>query len=209
MPARSSEPSPEALPALPDQLRAWLGVGLQSFGGGTATLALIRRGFVEDRAWITEEEFTRFWAICQIAPGINLISFAILIGRRLGGAAGIAAALGGMLLPSAAITVGMTAVYASIRESAQVKAALRAVIPTTVGLGLATAIKMAAPLVRRARHAGSPTLAAAIFILCISGLAVGMGAPVALVLVGSGITGAAAHSALRVPEEDTESEGGA
>jgi chromate transporter len=190
------------------QLRAWLTVGLQSFGGGMATLALIRRGFVEDRAWITEEEFTRFWAICQLAPGINLISFAILIGRRLGGAAGIAVALSGMLLPSAAITVAMTAVYASIRESAEVKAALGAVIPTTVGLGLATAIKMAAPLVNRARDGGGATLAAATAILCLSGIALGAGAPVAAVLVGAGAAGALVYCAMRV-EDAAESEGGA
>lgn len=200
------ESSPDALPALAAQLRVWLGVGLQSFGGGMATLALIRRGFVEERGWITEEEFTRFWAICQLAPGINLISFAILIGRRLGGAGGIGAALVGMLLPSAAITVAMTAAYASIRDSAQVKAALRAVIPTTVGLGLATAIKMGVPLVKQARRSGTTLLAAAIGILCLSGIALGMGAPVAAVLLGSGAAGAGVHMALRVPQE---SEGGA
>jgi chromate transporter len=198
--------SSDALPSLPAQIRVWLAVGLQSFGGGMATLALIRRGFVEERGWITEEEFTRFWAICQLAPGINLISFAILIGRRLGGAGGVAAALVGMLLPSAAITVAMTAAYASIRDSAQVKAALRAVIPTTVGLGLATAIKMAVPLVKQARRSGAATLIAALSILCLSGIALGMGAPVAAALVGSGVAGSAVFTALRVSDE---SEGGA
>jgi chromate transporter len=195
MRTESTEPAAApAHPPVPAQARIWLAVGLQSFGGGMATLALIRRGFVEERSWITEEEFTRLWAICQLAPGINLIAFAILIGRRLGGAAGAAAALAGMLLPSAAITVAMTAAYASIRESAQVKAALSAVIPTTVGIGLATAIKMGAPLIAAGRRGGAVRLAAAILILGGSALALGLlRLPIVLVLAESGLAGALSY----------------
>ena len=53
-------------------LRAWLSIGIQSFGGGAATLYLIRRTAVERHGWLSNEEFTRDWGICQIAPGINL-----------------------------------------------------------------------------------------------------------------------------------------
>jgi len=37
---------------------------------------------VEERGWVEEEEFARFWALCQIAPGINLIALTILIGEK-------------------------------------------------------------------------------------------------------------------------------
>lgn len=166
-----------------------------------ATLALIRRGFVEESGWITEEEFTRFWAICQLAPGINLISFAILIGRRLSGGAGAATALAGMLLPSVTITIAMTAAYATIRDSILVKAALRAVVPATVGLGLATAIKLAVPLVRSARLGGLASLAVSISILCLSGLSLGLWhLPIVAVLVGSGVAGGVAYAILNVTD---------
>src|SRR4029078_4412747 len=51
-------------------LRIWLNVGIQSFRAGAATLYLIRRAAVEQHGWLTDEEFTRYWGICQIAPGI-------------------------------------------------------------------------------------------------------------------------------------------
>jgi chromate transporter len=198
----TSEPQAGDPPPLRAQLWTWLAVGAQSFGGGAATLALIRRGFVEDRRWISDEEFTRYWAICQLAPGINLVSFAILIGRRLGGAGGVFAALAGMLLPSAAITVAMTAGYAGIRDSDQVKAALRAVIPVTVGLGLATAIKMAIPLIAAGRARGTGTAIVAIGTLCLSGVAIGLlQIPIVAVLFGSGLVGAAAYQFLGADDE--------
>ena len=67
----------------------WLSLGSQSFGGGTATLALIRREVVERREWMDDSEFVRDWALCQIAPGINLLGLTILIGRRLRGFPGV------------------------------------------------------------------------------------------------------------------------
>src|SRR5689334_8246230 len=94
--------------------RIWLNIGLQSFGGGTATLYLIRREAVERYAWLTDEEFARSWGICQIAPGINILGLVILIGYRVRGWVGVALALLGLLVPSAAITVVLTAAYAGV-----------------------------------------------------------------------------------------------
>src|SRR4029450_12257049 len=113
-------------------LSIWLSIGLQSFGGGAATLYLIRRAAVEQHAWLTDEEFAHYWGICQIAPGINILGLVILIGWRVAGALGVAMALGGLLLPSAAITVALTAVYSSIKQASIVRAALSGVVPATV-----------------------------------------------------------------------------
>src|SRR5258708_38822999 len=105
---RTAEVLPSLLPEPPPapwlMLRVWFSLGLQSFGGGTATLALIQRAVVENYRWIAADEFTRYWALCQIAPGINLFALTLLIGRKTGGAMGAAAALAGLLLPSVRIT---------------------------------------------------------------------------------------------------------
>lgn len=192
-------------PPLTLQIRAWLAVGLQSFGGGMATLALIHRAFVDKRKWISEEEFTQFWAIGQVAPGINLLSFAILIGRRLEGTRGSAAALFGLLLPSVAVTILMTAAYSAIRDSANVQAALHAVIPTTVGIGLATAVKMAVPLLKSARRAGSTLAAASLLILAVSGASIAaIHAPVIVVLILAGAAGALSFTLFGVPAATDE-----
>src|SRR5487761_1480394 len=84
-------------------LGIWTSIGLQSFGGGASTTFLIYRVFVEKRGWLLPEEYNRFWNLCVMAPGINLVGMTILVGRKLGGTRGICASLGGLLVPSAAI----------------------------------------------------------------------------------------------------------
>lgn len=116
--------------------RIWLSIGFTSFGGGSATQALIYQHFVSRRKWIQPETFAQMWAIVQFAPGINLIALAILIGHALGGAAGVAVSLAGMLFPSGGITVAMTAVYASVRDLPAAQKALRGITPALVGMSL-------------------------------------------------------------------------
>ncbi len=174
-------------------LRAWLVLGVQSFGGGTATQYLIYRTFVERHKWISTEEFTRYWAICPLTPGINLLALTVLIGWRLAGAAGVALSLLGLLLPSVAITVGMTALYALIRELPLVQTALRGVIPATAGLGLLMAWRLAAPLIVASQREGRSSLLVSLGLLLGSGaLAALHNPPVILVLCGAGVVAAAA-----------------
>src|SRR5207302_6716762 len=124
----------------------WTLIGVQSFGGGSATLYLIRRVCVEQHGWLTDDDFARYWGICQIAPGINILGLVILIGFRVSGIPGAVLALIGLLLPSAAITAALTAVYASIRDVPLVRAALAGIVPATVGLGLLVGYTMLRPL---------------------------------------------------------------
>src|SRR5688572_24327263 len=107
-----------------DLFRTWFLLGIQSFGGGTTTLLLIQRTVVEQRRWFTQDEFTRAWAVCQIAPGINLLSVTILIGWRLRRALGVVLALSGLLLPSVSVTILLTALYAEVQALPLIQAAL-------------------------------------------------------------------------------------
>src|SRR6266850_8604768 len=132
----------------------WTVIGAQSFGGGSATLYLMRRVAVERHGWLTDDEFTRYWGICQIAPGINILGLVILIGWRVAGALGATLSLTGLLLPSATITIGLTSIYASIRDTAMVRAAIAGVIPATVGLGSLLSFMMVRPLLNDARREG-------------------------------------------------------
>ena len=181
-------------PTRPAFLQVWLLVGLQSFGGGVATLTLIRRAVVEQQGWLPEAEFTRNWAIVQMAPGINLLGLTILIGRRVAGVQGVVLALLGLLLPSVAIAVLLTAVYQSIQHLAAVQAALRCVIPATVGLGLLTALYMARPLMVASRREGRGSFLLSSMLLLGSAMAVTWWHwPVILVLCTSGAVSAFAN----------------
>ncbi len=87
-------------------------------------MALIRREFVTRYGWISDTDFLRDWSMCQLAPGINLLALAILIGRRTGGPFAIVIAMGGLLVPSFLITLGLVAAYARFLHSEVVTSAM-------------------------------------------------------------------------------------
>jgi chromate transporter len=181
--SQATKPPPSAW----RQLQIWLNIGMQSFGGGAATLYLIRREAVERRRWLSDEEYTRYWGICQIAPGINILGLVILIGWQVSGAVGVALALAGLLLPSAAITILLTAMYSRIEQVPLVQAALRGVVPATVGLGLLLAVGMLRPLLASSRKEGRISLVVTWALLAGSVLLVALtSAPVVAVLWGIG-----------------------
>ena len=168
-------------------LWTWTIIGAQSFGGGAATLYLIRRVAVERHKWLTDDDFTRYWGICQIAPGINILGLVILIGWRVAGALGALLALSGLLLPSAAITIALTSVYASVRQEPLVRAAIAGVVPATVGLGLLLAYTMARPLLNDARREGrASTIVAGALLLGSTLVAALAHTPVLAILWGAG-----------------------
>lgn len=188
IPASRASDTRAAPPSRWQLLCVWLALGVQSFGGGTATLYLIRRAVVERHGWLSDEEFTRDWAICQIVPGINLLGLTTLIGWKLAGALGVALSLLGLLLPSVAITVLLTALYTSISGLAVVRAALRGVIPATAGLGLLLALKLAQPILAESRREGRASLAVSCAVLLASGALMALWSPpVVGVLWGAGV----------------------
>jgi chromate transporter len=184
----------------------WTTIGVQSFGGGSATLYLIRRVAVEQYKWITDEEFTRNWGICQIAPGINILGMVILIGWRVGGAAGAFLSLGGLLLPSGSITIALTSIYASVRDVPLIRSAIAGIIPATVGFGLLLAYTMLRPLFNSAWREGNMSTAIAATLLLASTAAAALTrAPVPAILWGAGALSAVAqwqrHAARRRPPQ--------
>jgi chromate transporter len=147
----------------------WLILGIQSFGGGTSTFYLVHQACVE-RGWLDEEEFIRTWALAQISPGINLLKLTVLVGHGLCGWPGLVAGIAGMLLPSAGVTVLMTAGFSIIRDQPLVKAAMRGILPATIGLSLAMGVQMGQPLLTRAYREGPLRLVANLLILSGAGL---------------------------------------
>jgi chromate transporter len=176
-------------PRLLDILMTWFSIGIQSFGGGSTTLYLIRQACIT-RGWLTEAEFAKDWALVQISPGINLIKITAVIGHQLRGWPGLLAAIAGLLLPSATITVLMTAGFTIIRDWPFVKAAMRGVIPATIGISVGLGIQMAQAPLSRARREGRVRVIVQLALLAGSALllAVAHASPV-IVLALAGISG--------------------
>ncbi|WP_352402002.1 chromate transporter [Synergistes jonesii] len=66
----------------------FLKIGSVTFGGGLAMYPVLRREFIEERGWITEEELTDYYAVGQCTPGVVAINVSTFIGDKRGGAAG-------------------------------------------------------------------------------------------------------------------------
>src|SRR2546430_6492174 len=134
--------------------RSWVAVGTQSVGGGTSTLLLIRRLAVDSERWMSAREFGEVWALSQLSPGIHLVALAGLIGQRVAGWRGAVASVAGMMIPAAAITVGLTAAYGLVAAAPLAKSALAGLAPVTGGMTIATAALLVRATARRgARHA--------------------------------------------------------
>ena len=75
-------------------------IGLFTFGGGYAMLALLEDEFVSKRKWLDKDEFLRMTAIAESTPGPIAINCATYTGYAQGGILGSLAATFGVVLPS-------------------------------------------------------------------------------------------------------------
>lgn len=78
----------------------FLKIGAVTFGGGLAMYPILRREFIEDRGWITDEELTDYYAVGQCTPGVVAINVSTFIGNKRGGLpGGFAATFGFVTAP--------------------------------------------------------------------------------------------------------------
>ena len=75
-------------------------IGLFTFGGGYAMIAVFENEFVSNKKWIEQEEFTDLIAIAESTPGPIAINSATYIGYKVAGILGSVFATLGMVLPS-------------------------------------------------------------------------------------------------------------
>ena len=75
-------------------------IGLFTFGGGYAMVAVIEREIVEKRKYIDQEDFLDLIAIAESTPGPIAVNSATYIGYKLGGVLGSFFATLGVVLPS-------------------------------------------------------------------------------------------------------------
>ena len=75
-------------------------IGLFTFGGGYAMIALIENACVEKKAWITHDEMMDVTVIAESTPGPIAINCATYVGYKQKGFVGAVVATLGMVLPS-------------------------------------------------------------------------------------------------------------
>ena len=121
-------------------------IALSGFGG---VMAWARHTVVEQRGWLSSEEFTSLFGLCQFMPGPNTLNLAVCIGARFQGASGALVSLLGLLLVPSLLIIALGALYGTYGEMPAVQAMLRGIAAVAAGLMLAMGFRMAADLVKR------------------------------------------------------------
>ena len=75
-------------------------IGLFTFGGGYAMIAMIENACVTEKKWITHEEMMDMTVIAESTPGPIAINCATYVGYKMRGMAGAIGATLGIVLPS-------------------------------------------------------------------------------------------------------------
>jgi len=98
-------------------------IGLLSFGGPAAQIALMHRELVEERPWLSEAAYLRALSLCMLLPGPEAMQLATYAGWRLRGIAG--GLLAGLLfvVPGAIVIAALALGYAFYGQLPLVQAA--------------------------------------------------------------------------------------
>jgi len=85
---------------LPELFLCFAKIGMFTFGGGYAMIAIIENLCVEQKKWLTHDEMMDIAVIAESTPGPIAINTATYVGYKRAGVVGALAATVGMVLPS-------------------------------------------------------------------------------------------------------------
>ncbi|MFW2544001.1 chromate efflux transporter [Primorskyibacter sp. 2E107] len=104
--------------------RTFARIGILSFGGPAAQIALMHRTLVDEQKWLSEAQFLRALSFCMMLPGPEAMQLATYAGWRLRGVAGglIAGTL--FVLPGAMVIAVLALLYAEYGSAPQAQTLL-------------------------------------------------------------------------------------
>ena len=102
-------------------------IGLFTFGGGYAMIALIEDACVEKKKWITHDEMMNVTVIAESTPGPIAINAATFVGCKQAGILGAVIATFGMVLPSFVIILAIASLLDHFLEIVWIANAFRGI----------------------------------------------------------------------------------
>ena len=119
-----------------------LKIGLFTFGGGYAMIALLENEFVTKRGWLEQEEFLDVAAIAESTPGPIAINSATYVGYKRGGLMGALVATLGITLPSFCIIYAISLFFDAFLSLAVVAYAFQGIRVAVIYLILSAGLRM-------------------------------------------------------------------
>lgn len=99
-------------PSFADAIWQWARIGLLSFGGPAAQIALMHRIVVDEKRWLSEKQYLNALSFCMLLPGPEAMQLATYTGWRLHGVRGGLAAGLLFVLPGAVVVLALALIYA-------------------------------------------------------------------------------------------------
>ena len=119
-----------------------LKIGLFTFGGGYAMIALIENEFVEKKKWLDKDEFLDVAAIAESTPGPIAINAATYIGYKNSGIIGSMIATLGICIPSFVIIYAISLFFDDFLSFTLVTYAFKGIQICVIYLILTAGLKM-------------------------------------------------------------------
>ena len=142
-------------------------IGVFTFGGGYAMIAMIENTCVERKRWITHDEMMNVTVIAESTPGPIAINCATYTGYKKSGFTGALAATFGIVLPSFITICLISAFLDNVLEIPAVANAFKG-IKVAVGLLILDAAMMMIRKMPRKRLPGTIMVCSCIAMLCIN-----------------------------------------
>ena len=160
----------------------FLKIGLLSFGGPAAQIALMHRMLVDERDWLTEKQFLNALSFCMLLPGPEAMQLATYAGWRLQGVLG--GLIAGLLfvLPGAMVIFALALLYVTYGDLPLVDTLFLGVQAVAVVIVVEALLKLS----RRALHGRAHWVLAGLAFVGIFFFAV----PFPVIVLAAGVYGA-------------------
>jgi chromate transporter len=103
-----------AFPSFREAAKVWWRIGLLSFGGPAAQIALMHREVVDDRRWISDARFLHALNFCMLLPGPEAQQLATYLGWLMHGVKGGLVAGLFFIIPGVAVMMVLSLIYATL-----------------------------------------------------------------------------------------------
>ena len=154
-------------------------IGLFTFGGGYAMIALLEEEFIQRRRWLDKDEFLDMTAIAESTPGPVAINSATYLGYKLAKVPGAATATVAVCLPSFLIIYAISLFFEQFTQLTVIASAFKGIQVCVIYLIFSAGVRMLKALDK-------------------SPFATGVLAAVMLVMVGLSLAGVSVSSILLI-----------
>ena len=154
-------------------------IGLFTFGGGYAMIALLEEEFIQRRKWLDKDEFLDMTAIAESTPGPVAINSATYLGYKLAKVPGAATATVAVCLPSFLIIYAISLFFEQFTQLTVIANAFKGIQVCVIYLIFSAGVRMLKALDK-------------------SPFATGVFAAVMLVMVGLSLAGVSVSSILLI-----------